>query len=351
MSRRVVILILILLIGLGGTVAWLTRTNAETLLTLPDFEEQGMFSYTASTDYWTQQLRLYGADSVGIQVEEIGSEMAPGPAHRLMHSFGDSLYNVFGLDGVISCSPNFLMGCFHQVIGRAVSDKGIAAIHDILEACDTGYSDATCLHGVGHGLLGALGYTQQSLHEAIAVCAKSDSPNSCFEGIFMEYNMRFFATTDFSGENTTRPFAYEAKYSPCLALSDTEAVFSCIYELPKWWAIEAGETMDEKELFRTMGDYCNDIGPDYINACFLGIGNTAVISLTHKNDAQVLCDEATTTNHSMTPYCYVGAAYATRYTDVFTADSADICTSFNLSPTWHNACTTYLTSLDRDPLY
>ena len=114
--------------------------------------------------------------------------------HLLGHAVGDILYRQKGLDGIKICTEDFRNACSHSIVIGLFSDKGEAALPEIAQACHQapGGSGAytMCFHGLGHGILAAVGY---ELPKAIGLCSAFGTPEygyqekaQCNSGTIME---------------------------------------------------------------------------------------------------------------------------------------------------------------------
>jgi hypothetical protein len=102
--------------------------------------------------------------------------------HLLGHVIGDVLYRQKGKEGILDCTDEFRNACSHSIVTGLFADHGEAALGEIASVCQTapGGSGAytMCYHGLGHGVLAAVGY---EMPEAVNLCDRTGTP---------KYNMR-----------------------------------------------------------------------------------------------------------------------------------------------------------------
>lgn len=113
--------------------------------------------------------------------------------HQLAHALGRTALNQSGDPALVAqCSPVFASGCFHGVV-ESYLQLGNGIDMTELESMCRGAGDGTrpgpvneCMHGLGHGLLGATGY---DVYAALGHCdAATDVrvASFCYSGVFME---------------------------------------------------------------------------------------------------------------------------------------------------------------------
>jgi hypothetical protein len=150
----------------------------------------------------TQQIRaqlIEVLDRNGLRssLDSLESEAARDSAvlrdgHQLAHALGRRALERANGDSTIlaQCLPIFASGCYHGVIEASLhrSHTGMAELERMCALAGSEDIPAPvyeCVHGVGHGLLGASGNLRESLRE----CDRAPEPRfaaSCREGTFME---------------------------------------------------------------------------------------------------------------------------------------------------------------------
>ncbi len=252
--------------------------------------------------YWKKRINAVGGISAFAELADSVKELSLGIQHVVAHAFGQALYEAKGIDGFPGCGTVFGQGCFHQFFGLAVREQGIEDAPKSIEAlCAAGKEEIdkiNCEHGLGHGIMGYLGYTMDDLARALAVCRdvvpRARLDLGCRGGAFMEYNFRSLIGADAGVETRIRPLTHESMYAPCDAVPETDKI-SCMFWQPWWWHVNLIGTVDSETLFRRLGDHCKDAsGAGLSDACFQGIGY--MIPNREKSDLGVaarLCAAAT----------------------------------------------------------
>lgn len=240
------------------------------------FFSDGRINAAREGAYWRERITAIGGAAAYAEFAESVEGLSPRKQHSAAHVFGDALYGSAPLsEGVAVCDSKFTMGCFHALFGSAAQEIGTTGfIENIGGAClDRPQGMARlCLHGVGHGILGSLGYERENLEDSLALCARiPDAGNittGCWGGAFMEYNVQTLISLD----SPERPLSEENRYTPCDELSE-EYRASCMFWQPTWWHIALSRTMDEPDTFRAMGRMCAAHSEKPLaDACIKGIG-------------------------------------------------------------------------------
>ena len=178
--------------------------------------------------------------------------------------------------------------------------EGIGALGEIVEECNavTESKRQSCRHGIGHGLVGSLGYTEDAMKSALDMCydtfypvgtTTDDSYYACYHGVFMEYHQQ--ALHD--GSMRLRPFNEAEFHEPCGNVAEGYKGV-CYYRLARYWAL-ALRPLDLEERYKKMGAYCRAI-PDAQHAltCTRGVQSTidTYSRVTDLSVAKSLCDSA-----------------------------------------------------------
>lgn len=115
--------------------------------------------------------------------------------HLLGHTVGDELYKQEGAEGIQICTQDFRNACSHSIVVGLFQDKREAALDEISEACRRAPGGkgayTMCFHGLGHGILAAVGY---DLAKAVSICQKTSKTqqdswsesSQCISGTVME---------------------------------------------------------------------------------------------------------------------------------------------------------------------
>jgi hypothetical protein len=236
-----------------------------------------------------------GKDAYERMAREIDS-LTPDKQHTRAHAFGAALYAVEGVRGLSVCDARYSYGCFHEFLGRAIAALGLGAVNDLNDECFSVLttSPLSCQHGIGHGVVSYLGYTERDLIPALDICRdlpKSDPIGGCYGGVFMEYNMRTML-----GENGgARAVGVNGLHEPCASFDDTYRA-PCYYWQPQWWhQVFQTEHTSEEEIFSKIGALCEEAKDDEIvRACFEGLGTITASSADFDAErSRDLCKSAT----------------------------------------------------------
>jgi hypothetical protein len=215
--------------------------------------------------------------------------------HEQAHLFGGALYSVLGLNGFEICDTKFSYGCYHEFIGRAIVDQDTDVIPKLNKGCIAlRGGKLACQHGIGHGIVGYIGYAPQDLSEAVKLCnllPDSDPIGGCYGGLFMEYNLR----TMWGADARTREYNPTKPFEPCDSFSRADERRACIYWQVQWWDQVVAPRDETKTAFKRMGDLCRESKRLYgvYEECFQGIGNITAFDATFDPlKAVELCSEA-----------------------------------------------------------
>lgn len=246
---------------------------------------------------WEEQIRRGGGDAAYESFAHAVEDMSYAQRHEQAHAFGAALFKVEGTDGIAVCDDRFSFGCFHQFLGDAIHTLGLGSVIELNARCFDALekSPLSCQHGVGHGVLSALGYDDDALQKALDTCAAlpgTDPIGGCYGGVFMEYNVR----TMLADEATAREYRGNP-FAPCDTLGGAFTI-ACMYWQPQWWmqTSVAGKTV--REQFRAMGDYCRTFSKtnELERSCFEGLGNVVSMAADFNPDeARTLCEAAAKT--------------------------------------------------------
>lgn len=224
---------------------------------------------------WRGEISAHGTEAAyrAYVCEFEGAPEAEG--HTAGHYFGAALYQEKGLAGVNACGEEFQYACLHEFFGRAVQDVGLSVVQELDAECRETHGDenSLCHHGIGHGILAYVGYSQTDLQSAVELCkTETASPyyaGQCMSGVFMEHFMQTMLGTDAD----VYPVTANAPYAPCDFLEGEEQKL-CAVELPRawrraWWADSPTST----PAITQIGSLCTNIEPVLQASCFTGIGN------------------------------------------------------------------------------
>ena len=108
--------------------------------------------------------------------------------HDFAHIIGQRAYEIMGKNGFDTCDTDFAFGCYHGYMEMLFYIKGSGGINEAENGCvSLGVSGrvASCVHGIGHGIMGYEGEINKSL--VLCGSISSNRQTYCFDGVFMEY--------------------------------------------------------------------------------------------------------------------------------------------------------------------
>lgn len=253
-------------------------------------------SITAQERYWTDRIKTEGGAAAYADFGRFVGGMSPEIQHQEAHVFGGALYEAEGSSGLGACDMQYSSGCFHEFLGRAIANLGIASIAELNQGCEAAASTniLSCRHGIGHGILAYLGYSHADLIKALATCknVSTDDPiGGCDAGVFMEYNLQIMLGTG----GKIRPVEKSDMQFPCPTVP-AEAKTSCYFSQPQWWYqvfITQGVS-DPRDIFDRIGGLCMQTPQKYQRPCFEGLGVIAPAEVGFSaSKALSLCESAT----------------------------------------------------------
>ncbi len=263
--------------------------DVNTYSEIKDLEGRHLTSFKDLSDYFQDLANKKGARHA-FEVLRLAPLSPNIDMHLLGHAVGDILYKQEGLNGIKICNNDFRNACSHSIVTGLFFNKGEAALPEIAEACRQapGGSGAytMCFHGLGHGILAAVGY---DMAKAAADCNKTGTANynyneapQCIGGMVMEI-------IGGGGHNRDLWAAQRKKYlkkeNPLGLCSNSfisdQAHFMCyIYITPYLFeAVEANRGSPTADDFKKSFPLCNKIN---INdkadrdACYGGFGKEFV---------------------------------------------------------------------------
>lgn len=213
----------------------------------------------------TKQIEAIGAKKTYEEFKKKYENTPTEEKHGKGHLIGELLYMKLGLKGAQICDTDFNYGCYHGFFGVAIHKEGLEVIKKIGPYCDEG-----CQHGIGHGIVTAVGYDASDLPKELAVCKNSElSPTKlgCIGGVFMEFNTQSML----ANFGRARPFDEKNALEPCLSIPGEYAP-PCLYWLSQWWNISlnppTASVAVEKE-----DSFCQNLSNlKQKSECYLGIG-------------------------------------------------------------------------------
>ncbi len=263
-------------------------------------------STSSRTSDWREEIASLGGAAAYEELVQFNARLSAEEQHTQAHLFGGALYEAEGLKGLPVCDQRFSYGCYHEFLGKAVSELGLGSVGDLADACTKALTTSpfSCLHGLGHGILASIGYDRSHLSAALAACdaLKNGSVfGGCTGGVFMEFNMR----TMLGGHDIR---SSDDSYEPCDSI-ESRYVEACVFALPQWWSNAALKKMQSDEKFIRMGTLCTNAPQASHRACFEGLGIVAAAEADFEASSAVgFCAAASMGDRDMSLYCLSFAA-------------------------------------------
>ncbi|HEY4502152.1 MAG TPA: hypothetical protein VJJ20_03770 [Candidatus Paceibacterota bacterium] len=274
------------------------------------YVQNGLVDFQKARVYFFDRIETAGAQAASADYITSGKRLTSPEAHRMAHAFGEALYVTEGVDGVRYCTDQFMYGCYHQLIGQAILEHGIAVTDSLLRICEESDTAAEgCEHGLGHGIMSYFGYTVDSLKKSVDLCLFIDRvsiDSACVNGVFMEYNLRNMVSSETALGVTPRPLADDTRYAPCKELDGLYGQ-ECIIQLPLWWLYALPASMGTTERFTVAGSYCKSL-PLALERqrCFVGIGRASSFAATLDASTMRRHCEAASSDDEDRLMCFVG---------------------------------------------
>ncbi len=266
--------------------------------------------------------------------------------HQMAHSLGRMAVAERGGDASIirECRPVFASGCYHGVVEASLRAAGRIDMPELERLClaveaDGGPGAAfECIHGLGHGVLGALAY---DLAATLRHCDALSAPRraaSCHSGAFMEAINSALGPPAMSGTHSAHtmhatqqaaPLAIDSAdpYSPCRDYGDPYAS-SC-------WLFQGFLILRSNEFDAVRALRVCDGAPDGRAArCYESVGHQ-LTGLFQRGDRWIL-DQCARGQAALASQCAAGAALALDAMDWTGSRAANLCAA---APTdWKEAC-------------
>ena len=264
--------------------------------------------------------------------------------HQLAHALGRTALVVSGNDAsvIAQCRPIFASGCYHGVVESYLQTRthiDMGALGAMCESAGDARSGAigACMHGLGHGVVGAMAY---DLDAALAQCdglAAPESAEACHSGAFMEaINSAFgkprlgasgHAHGASAGQTELRLLDPQDPYAPCDRYSAPYADPCWGYQgfiVLRYAAFDAAAALD----------LCNDAPGERASQCYRSVG-FQLTGLYQRDDGWIV-EQCTRGDPSLQASCAAGAATALVAIDWSGSRAVRFC---ELSPaSWKEAC-------------
>ena len=275
--------------------------------------------------------------------------------HQLAHALGRLAVSERAGDGAVirECRPLFGSGCYHGVVEGALQARGRIDMAELQRMCaGAGGADQPgpvyeCVHGLGHGILGAEGY---DIEAALHLCDGLAGPrfvSSCHAGAFMEaistalggaeMGMAHEHRTDGRAHGDHMAQAGDPSrrlsidphdpYSPCDRFADPYADSCWLFQgfiILRQHGFEGGEAMG----------ICDRAPDGRADRCYESIGHQ-LTGLFQREDAWIV-RQCARGRPDLAPRCAAGATLALNAIDWSGSRSARFCAA---TPTeWKPAC-------------
>jgi len=277
-ERLGLLLVFVFLVTASGAVA------VGGILVNPNEQTRPMITTSEEHGFWQGKIQDMGGESAYEYFSIFFEDMQRDRRHEKAHVFGGALYLVEGVDGLVVCDSRFDYGCFHEFLGRAITELGVNSIPQLNQVCIQilGNKAGFCQHGVGHGIQSYFGYGPKDFDRAIELCGSlpgNDPTGGCAGGIYMEYNLRSMLAQ----ERVIRES--DDIFSPCSRLSD-EHLGACYFWITQWWYESIlAESSGFIDIYKALGQRCMSVNEHFRLECYQGIGN-----LLHEGEQENVLD-------------------------------------------------------------
>jgi hypothetical protein len=266
--------------------------------------------------------------------------------HQMAHALGRDAVALHGGDASIirECRPSFASGCYHGVVEAAVGLEGridMAQLEHLCVSMDESGGPAPgfeCLHGLGHGVLGAVG---RDLATTLRHCDVLSTPRhaaSCHSGAFMEaitgamgppMTHEMHAHAPDHAHEAAHPLAIDPAdpYSPCDAYHDPYATSCWLFQ---GYVILRANGFDAGRALRI----CDGAPDGRAARCYESIGHQ-LTGLFQRGDAWIL-GECAKGNPALAARCAGGATLALNAIDWSGRRAARLCAA--APALWKDAC-------------
>jgi hypothetical protein len=266
--------------------------------------------------------------------------------HQMAHTLGREAVAAHAGDAAIirECRPAFGSGCYHGVVEASLKAAGRIEVPELELLC-VAVEDSRgpgpgfeCIHGLGHGILGARRY---NLDATLRDCDALSTPRrarSCHAGAFMEAISSGLEAAKMHGSHSHEgvhqdhevralPIDAADPYSPCRAYADPYATSCWLFQ---GFVILRANGFDAGRALRVC-----DGAPDRRAArCYESIGHQ-LTGLFHRGDRWIL-DQCARGQPALAPHCVAGAALALDAMDWSGWRAAHLCAA--APDEWKKTC-------------
>ncbi len=248
----------------------------------------------------------------------------PVQGHDLAHVIGQLAYVQEGSKGFAVCDSAFGFGCYHGLMEVFIKKEGMSAIEKGRSACEAlGLPGqvASCLHGLGHGIMGSLG----EVNKSITQCENfpQNERQYCFDGSFMEYYTGIMKNSE---KNLKADFSKPWDF--CLTVAK-EAQGQCVRNAAFFLLYSGPNT------FPQTAEACNKLQSDLKFNCLQSGGlYSAQVANGDIKVAQNLCKNFK--NEDDASFCITGAAQEFMFENKGKEKALALCSALNSS--WRPKC-------------
>jgi len=250
---------------------------------------KGSESYVELKDFFVNLAKEKGGEYAFNVLKE--ANISPGiDLHLLGHNIGEVLYQQKGAAGMQYCTQDFRNACSHTIVVGLFSEKGTAALPEIVKSCELAPGGkgayGMCFHGLGHGILSFTGY---DLPKTVKLCEKAQQGKNgrefteCVGGAIMEiisggdHDKKLWQKQSDKYLTTDDPlYPCNASYMP------NEVKNSCyVYLTPHLFRFAGADLGNPLPMyFEKAFEYCEFIPPDDVQnkmTCYEGFGKEFVV--------------------------------------------------------------------------
>jgi hypothetical protein len=276
--------------------------------------------------------------------------------HQIAHALGRQAVADHGGDAAVirQCRPAFASGCYHGVVEATLRDGGRIDMPRLQRLCveteratgpGPGYE---CVHGLGHGIVGAVDYDIQAALRTCDALSTSSLRTSCHSGAFMEAITTALGEPAFGGTpghahgaehqhapagspkpQSDRRLSIDPSdpYSPCDRFSDPYAS-SC-------WLFQGFVILRHNAFDASRALHVCEAAPDGRAArCYQSIGHQ-LTGLFQRDDGWIL-EQCAQGRSDLAPQCAAGAALALDAIDWSGNRAVRLCAAAPAE--WKEAC-------------
>ena len=258
--------------------------------------------------------------------------------HQLAHALGRlAVVESHGAASVVSqCRADFASGCYHGVVEAFVRARGRVDMAELERMCAAaGGADAPgpvheCVHGLGHGVVGAVGSSDAALRHCDALAPDLDA--WCRDGVFMEAMSPAMADL---GPGQAHEHMHHAMlridgadpYSPCDRFAGPDGSACWVFQ---GFLILRDRGFDAEQALGA----CDGAPAGRTGDCYASIG-LQIAGLSQRDDAWLII-ECGRGRPDLAPACAAGAARALVQMDWSGERAARFCRE--APPGWKAAC-------------